>query len=153
MVEIFKILTNLYPLRGKTGILYLFLAFTWITNFTMLSNWRRLYKINQNKPGWVFNIFCWINQYLKKNNFIPYIQWNPEFSYDYDNEYDNKNTKQSKWEKSKVLKIESLFHILYYNLHYGRRSTLFDIMNTHVIYQRYRSTETIFQKAALDITR
>ena len=82
----------------------------------------------------------------KNNNLIPHIQWNPEFSYDCDDEYDDKNIKQSKWEETEVLKTKPLFQIMYYNLRYGRQSTLFDVMNNHIIYKNAEVKKQFFKK-------
>ena len=75
-----------------------------------------------------------------------------KFSDDSDKEDDDKNIKQSKSEQLKILKIKSLFQIMYYNLHYGGQSTPFHIMNAHAIYEKCRSKEIITQQNRLGLS-
>ena len=55
---------------------------------------------------------------IKKTSLIPGTERDPEFSDDSKEEDDDKNIKQSKSEQLKILKIKSLFQIMYYNLHH-----------------------------------
>ena len=63
-----------------------------------------------------------------------------------DDEYDDRNIKQSKWEETEVLKTKPLFQIMYYNLRYGRQGTLFDVMNNHIIYKNAEVKKQFFKK-------
>ena len=64
---------------------------------------------------------------IKKTSLIPDIERDPEFPDNSDEEDDNKNVKQSKSEQLKILKVKSLFQIMYYNLDHGRQSIPFII--------------------------
>ena len=71
---------------------------------------------------------------IKKTSLIPDIDRNPELLDDADDEKGDEKFKNSKTEQLKILKISSLFQIMYCNLHNGRQSTPFHIMNAHSIY-------------------
>ena len=79
---------------------------------------------NKSMPDEFLTFFAEIFN-IKKTSLIPDTERDPEFSDDSDKEDDDKNIKQSQSEQLKILKIKSLFQIMYYNLHHGRQSTPF----------------------------
>ena len=89
---------------------------------------------------------------IKKTSLIPDTERDPEFSYNSDEEDDDKNIKQAKSEQLKILKIKYLFQIVYYNLHHRRQSTPFYIMKAHAIYEKCRSKEIITQQNRLRLS-
>ena len=71
---------------------------------------------------------------------------------DSDDEEGDEKFENSKTEQLKILKINSLFQIIYCNLHNGRQSTPFRIMNAHSIYEKCRSKEIITQQNRLGLS-
>ena len=63
---------------------------------------------------------------IKKTNLIPDIDRNPQLPDDSDDEGDDEKFKNSKTEQLKILKINSLFQIMYCNLRNGRQSTPYE---------------------------
>ena len=83
---------------------------------------------------------------IKKTSLIPDIDRNPELLDD-SGDGDDEIFKNSKTEQLEILKINSLFQMMYYNLHNGRQSTSF-----HSIYEKCRCKEIITQQNRLRVS-